>query len=29
MVKIQKKATSDALLRPLVKKLVALPGLGD
>ena len=28
-VKIKKKATSDALLKPLVKKLVALLGLGD
>jgi len=27
-VKIKKKATSDALLKPLVKKLVALLGLG-
>jgi hypothetical protein len=28
-VKIKKKATSDALLKPLVKKLVALLGPGD
>jgi len=28
-VQIKKKATSDALLKPLVKKLVALLGLGD
>jgi len=28
-VKIKKKATSDALLKPLVKKLVNLLGLGD
>jgi hypothetical protein len=27
-VKVKKKATSDALLKPLVKKLVALLGLG-
>ena len=27
-VKIKKKATSDALLKPLVKKLAALLGLG-
>jgi hypothetical protein len=28
-VKIKKKATSDALLKPLVKKLITLLGLGD
>jgi hypothetical protein len=28
MVRIKKKATSDALLKPLVKKLVALLSLG-
>jgi hypothetical protein len=28
-VQIKKKATRDALLKPLAKKLVALLGLGD